>query len=118
MEEIFKLAYDIHDLLQNSNEYKVLKEKEKIMEDDQTLLPLFALYKKSQEDYVNNKQESSLKKIKDLKIELETNPLVKEYNIAYKKYLELLDNITSVAFDGLIINDDDILKKMKCGCKK
>ena len=105
MEKIFKLAYDIHDMLQNSDEYKILKEKEKIMEDDQTLLPLFALYKKAQEERITNLEEAVDNLFKEINDNQDS--LYKKQKVYHEQSIQIRDQLRENQ-DGLKNSLDEI----------
>lgn len=108
--EITSKVYKLKELLMNSKEYKAVKEKEKLMEENCSNLLirynyLFNEYNEALrfKDYggdVENKQKA----LNQFKIELDNNEYVKEYKRAYKDMNKLLNVIQSIIFDGFIVN--------------
>lgn len=114
MDEIYTLAFKLHDLLLDSKEYLKLKEKEKLMLDDKKTNKLIQKYHELEVLYNENKSSNNLTLLHQIKLELDLNPLVKDYQKAYKEYQILIGQITDLVFldfknDTLI---DKILKKV------
>ena len=98
MENILELAYKLHDLLLNSNEYKILKDYEDKMLNDDNANSLINNYHICLEKYNFDKSEEVLKKLSNAKLLMDQNELVILYKKAYKDYQILVGNITDVVF--------------------
>ena len=81
MEKVQELAFKLHDLLLNSNEYKQLKEIENTLKSDSVSFNLLNKYHALQEKYQFDKTEEVLKELHLSKLELDNNEIV----IKYKK---------------------------------
>lgn len=112
MEEAFKKAYQLHDLLFQSEEYIQLKKIEKEMVEDKDLQPLFLSYQKAQEEYVQDKSQKNLIQLHEIKLKIDCHPKVIAYQKSFKQYQILLNQITDVVFDGFI-EQEDLLKKIR-----
>ena len=98
MENILELAYKLHDLLLNSSEYKILKDCEEKMLNDDNANSLINAYHICLEKYNFDKSEEVLKKLSNAKLLMDQNELVILYKKAYKDYQILVGNITDVVF--------------------
>ena len=110
--EITSKVFKLKELLLNSNEYKLVKEKEKLMEDNcsELLIKYNYLFNEYNEalrfkDYGSD-VATKQKELNECKIELDNNEYVKEYKKAYKNMNKLLKQIQDIVFDGLIINKE------------
>ena len=104
MDKIQNIAFELHDKLLASEEYKQLKEKEKIMLSNPESSFLLNNYQELLIAYNDNKSNENLKKLHVSKLKLDENNLVKEYKDAYKNYQILVGNITDIVFDGFKTN--------------
>lgn len=98
MENCIDLAFKLHDLLLNSDEYLSLKHYEKIMFDDFHSSSLINDYKQLQEKYMNIKTKQMLQKLHQAKLKMDQDINVINYRKAYKEYMILVGNITDIAF--------------------
>ena len=98
MENIQNLAYELHELLTNSNEFKYLKQCEEIMLNDLVASKLIKQYHKAQEVYNFDKSDEVLNMLHDAKLNMDQNELVILYKKAYKEYQILVGNITDIVF--------------------
>lgn len=108
--EITSKVYKLKELLMDSKQYKEVKEKEKLMEENCSNLLirynyLFNEYNEALrfKDYGSD-VESKQKELNQCKIELDNNEYVKEYKKAYNNMNKLLSEIQDVIFDGLIVS--------------
>lgn len=105
--KIIELTYDLKELLINSEEYKDVKEKEKLMEENCS--DLLIKY-----NYLVNEYNSAIrfekygsdvnkarKELADFKLILDTNEYVKSYNEAYKRMNKLLAKLEAIIFEGI-----------------
>ena len=99
-----QLALELNEKIKESKEYKEVKEKEKKMLDDEQTFKLLIKYQKLQEEYndalrfsdYGSNVESIRKELAAVKYEVDTNPLVVEYNDSYKVLNELFNEITNI----------------------
>jgi len=110
METVEELAYQLHDKLIESIEYKELKNAESIMLNDKLAKSLIDNYHKLQELYSSDKKEETNKKLHQAKLEMDLNPLVIAYKLAYKNYQILVGNITDVVFKDF--KSDTLVEKI------
>jgi len=109
--KILELTYELKDMLINSEEYKDVKEKEKVMEENCT--SLLIKYNSLMDEYNNairfekygSDVDKARKKLAECKMELDTNEYVKSYKNAYKKMNKLLSSLEDIIFDGIIENN-------------
>ena len=109
--EILSLVFELKDNIMSSEFYITLKEKEKQMMDDEECFKLLNLYQSVQEEYNNAKRfenyggkvEETQQKLSQVKKKVNDNPLVIEYNMAYKKLVKELEKIQDTLFDGIIV---------------
>ena len=105
--KILELTYDLKELLVNSYEYKDVKTKEKLMEENCS--ELLIKYNYLVNEYNNalrfEKYGSDVtkarKELADFKFILDSNEYVKAYNEAYKKMNKLLSKLESIIFKGI-----------------
>ena len=108
--EILGLTYELKEMLLNSKEYKLVKEKERLMEENCGMLLI--KYNNLVDEYNNAVRfekyggdvEGTRKRVFDCKLELDQNEYVKEYNKAYKDMNKLLLSLQDIIFDGIIEN--------------
>ena len=108
--EILSLTYELKDMLVNSKEYKLVKEKERLMEENCSMLLI--KYNTLIDEYNNaiifekygGDVEGTRKKVFECKLEIDQNEYVKEYNKAYKEMNKLLSSLQDIIFDGIIEN--------------
>lgn len=105
--KILESTYELKEMLLKSEEYKNVKEKEKIMEDKCS--DLLIKYNYLVNEYNNairfekygSDVEGARKALADFKLELDSNKYVKEYNEAYKKMNNLLKDLQDIIFEGI-----------------
>ena len=114
--EITAKIYKLKELILNCQEYKEVKEKEKLMEDKcgNLLIKYNYLFNEYNEalrfkDYGSD-VESKQKSLYECKKELDDNIYVKEYRKAYKKMNVILKNIENILFEGIIINNSIVVE--------
>ncbi len=100
MEKTQQLAFELHDLLQDSQEFHLLKEKEKMMFQDETCQQLIKDYQESVSQYGINHSEENLKRMHLCKLAMDKNVFIQEYKKAYKNYQILIGEITDIVFEG------------------
>lgn len=114
--DILSVVFELKDNIMNSDFYVALKEKEKQMMDDSECFKLLNLYQSVQEEYNNAKRfenyggkvvETQLK-LSQVKKKVSDNPLVVEYNMAYKNLVKELEKIQDILFDGIIFKKKKI----------
>ena len=98
MEHIQNLAYELHELLTSSKEFKYLKECERNMLTDDVANNLIKEYHKAQEQYNFDKSDEVLNILHNAKLKMDQNELVILYKKAYKEYQILVGNITDIVF--------------------
>ena len=99
MDKVSSLAYQLHEMLLQSNEYLSLKETENIMLNDLEASNLIASYHQALEKYSTNKSDAVLKELHKAKLNMDLNELVIKYKEKYKDYQILLGKITEVVFE-------------------
>ena len=106
--EIIIKTYELKDKILNSKEYKEVKEKEKEMEDNCSLLlikynRLFNEYNEAIrfKDYGSDVNKAQ-KELANCKKELDENNYVKEYRNSFKKMNKILKDIEKELFNELI----------------
>lgn len=108
--DILSLTFDLRDLLLNSELYKDLKNKEKMMMENEECSTLLYEFQKVQEEYKEAKRFEKYgsnvtyyqKKLSELKYNLDENQLVKNYTLAYKKMSLKLKEIENNIFKDII----------------
>ena len=105
--DIYTLAYELKDLLNNDPRIKDLNEKEEKMKNDKEVLLLVNRKEEaisSYEDSFKTHSEPSKEKQKLLyqsKLELDSHPLVKSYLDAYAKVRDLYFEMNDILFSNL-----------------
>lgn len=108
--DILKKVYDLKDKIIVSDIYVELKEKEKKMLDDNECSRLLSLYQEAQSKYNEAKRfenyggdvERASKELSNIKVKVEENKLVKEYNESYKRMKKELKKIERILFKDII----------------
>jgi len=110
--EITNKVYELKEMLLNSNEYKLVKEKEKEMEEkcSNLLIKYNYLFNEYNEalrfkDYGSD-VKGIQKELNKCKLELDSNEYVKAYKEAYKAMNKLLKDLQDIIFSKLIVNKD------------
>lgn len=104
--EIYQDVYALCDKIYESKIYLDLKTQEKAMLDNKNLAIKFKDYKNLQEQYLINKDETLLKQLHALKLEIDENMLVRDYKKAYFNFTRELLEIKNIIFKDLISIDD------------
>ena len=110
--KILSKVYELKERLLNSTEYKLVKEKEMLMEEKCANLlikynHLFNEYNNALrfKDYGSD-VNAAQRQLHECKIELDENVYVREYKEAYKRMDSLLKSIQKNLFNGIIIEKD------------
>lgn len=109
-QDILLDTYDLKEDLNNSKLYKIMIEKEKEMLEDQDTFVLLNKYQKAKDEYEQSlrfKEYDETYKVKqkqlyEIKILVDTNEFVKQYNKAYKEFSLLLKKIEKEIFKDII----------------
>lgn len=103
-------VYELKDLLLESNEYKNVKKKEQLMEENcqNILIRYNYLFEEYNQALRFEKYGSDVNKIQkelnECKKELDRDEYIKDYRKAYKEIDKLLKSIQNTIFDKLIID--------------
>lgn len=113
--EILSRVYELREALLNSSDYKLVKEKERLMEENCSTLLIkynnaFNEYNEALrfKDYGSD-VESKQKRLNEIKLELDNNEYVKDYKNAYKEMNKILKGIEKDIFKGIIENKDILI---------
>lgn len=109
MEEL-ELALKIKDDIKNSFLYKDLKEKEKMMLEDELTFILLSKYQEKQEEYnqslkyekYGSNPDKVRKELADLKLEVDRNSFVVAYKKSYQELFDLLNKLNKTILGGII----------------
>ena len=110
--DIYNLAYELRDLLENDERIKRLNELETKMNNDQEVITLAyqkdvaaSNYSNTLNHYAEDSTEvkNAQKELYNKKLALDTHPLVREYLDAYKEVRDLYIEMNALLFDGLNI---------------
>ena len=106
--EILAKVYELKESILDSKEYKDVKEKERLMEENCSALlieynHLFEEYNNALrfEKYGSNLSDIQ-KKLHECKLRLDTNPYVISYRDAYKHMQEILNEIQNTMYKDII----------------
>ena len=107
--EILTKVFELKDKIVNSFLYTNLKEKEKRMLDDEECFKLLSLYQEKQTEYNEAKRfekygsdvNKASKELSEIKIKVDSNKFVKEYNEAYKLMCKELKKIEKIIFKDI-----------------
>ena len=96
------LAKEIKNIIIESDEYKAAKEAETKMINDPETIRLLSLYQQKQQEYndalrfeeYGSDVETIRKQLAEIKLMVDSNVLVTEYNRKYKAVKEILDTAT------------------------
>jgi cell fate (sporulation/competence/biofilm development) regulator YmcA (YheA/YmcA/DUF963 family) len=106
-EKLLNAVNNLKDALNNTSEVKHLNELDKKINEDEELGKLFKLFREKEEELNNhlkthNEFEKSTKGLKQelskIKYQIDINPLVKEYNTAYREVNKLYAKIDKELF--------------------
>lgn len=108
--DILKKVYDLKDKIIMSDLYVELKEKEKKMLEDEECSKLLSLYQDAQGKYNEARRFENYggdvskagKELSDIKVRVEENSYVKEYNKSYKKMKKELKHIEKILFKDIV----------------
>lgn len=108
--EIIAKTFELREKLLNSEVYKILKEKEKEMVDNEECFKLLSDFQCAKDKYNDAKRfekyggniEESQRELSKIKRQLSENKYVKTYNEAYRKMIEQLRNIEKIIFKDII----------------
>lgn len=108
--EILEKVFELRDKIVNSELYIDLKDKEKKMLDDEECLKLLYLYQEKQSEYNEAKRFENYgsdigavsKELSCVKVMVEENRLVKEYNESYKNMKKKIKIIEKVLFEDIV----------------
>ena len=84
LNEVFEEAYQLHDQVKQSKEYRQLKEAEKQMFQNQELSAIFFRYRQIQENLSSFPSQEEIKHLHELKMSIDEHPLVKNYKEQYQ----------------------------------
>ena len=110
--DIYNLAYELRDLLENDERIKRLNELETKMNNDQEVITLAyqkdvaaSNYSNTLNHYAEDSTEvkNAQKELYNKKLALDTHPLVREYLDAYREVRDLYIEMNALLFDGLNI---------------
>ena len=96
------LIKEIKSIIKDSEEYKAAKAAEEKMINDPTTIKLLTLYQQKQQEYndalrfeeYGSDVETIRKQLAEIKLMVDSNVLVTEYNRKYKAVKEILDTAT------------------------
>ena len=103
-------VYDLKEMLLNSREYMLVKEKEKEMEEKSSTLLLEYNYLFNEYNQANRFKDYGAnvvgiqQKLNKCKEKLDNDYYVKEYKKAYKQMQKLLNELQDVIFEGIMEN--------------
>ena len=108
--DILAKTFELKEMLMNSDTYMQLKECEKNMLDDKECFILLNAYQLAQGKYNDAKRfekyggkvEEAQKELSELKLKVDENQLVKEYNKSYKEMRKELKKIESIIFKDIV----------------
>ena len=110
--DIYNLAYELRDLLENDERIKRLNELETKMNNDQEVITLAYQKDVAVSNYSNTlnhfaedsiEAKNAQKELYNKKLALDTHPLVRDYLDAYKEVRDLYIEMNALLFDGLNI---------------
>ena len=108
--EILSKVFELKHKIVNSDLYIEMKNKEKEMLEDEECYKLLCSYQEFQSKYNEAKRfenygsnvELAGKELSDIKIRVENNHFVKEYNECYKKMKKELKRIEKILFKDIV----------------
>ncbi len=120
LNEVLNEAFLLHELVAKSKEYQDLKDAEKQMFSNKELSALFLRYQKIQKDIDISSPKENLKKLHQLKLQIDSHPLVCDYKEKYQQFKILTDELKNIIFDDLLTKDDiwTVFKASKNTLKK
>lgn len=120
LNEVLNEAFLLHELVAKSKEYQDLKDAEEQMFSNKELSALFLRYQKIQKDIDISSPKDNLKKLHQLKLQIDSHPLVCDYKEKYQQFKILTDELKNIIFDDLLTKDDiwTVFKASKNALKK
>lgn len=120
LNEVLNEAFLLHELVAKSKEYQDLKDAEEQMFSNKELSALFLRYQKIQKDIDISSPKENLKKLQQLKLQIDSHPLVCDYKEKYQQFKILTDELKNIIFDDLLTKDDiwTVFKASKNTLKK
>lgn len=120
LNEVLNEAFLLHELVAKSKEYQDLKDAEEQMFSNKELSALFLRYQKIQKDIDISSPKENLKKLHQLKLQIDSHPLVYDYKEKYQQFKILTDELKNIIFDDLLTKDDiwTVFKASKNALKK
>ncbi len=120
LNEVLNEAFLLHELVAKSKEYQDLKDAEEQMFSNKELSALFLRYQKIQKDIDISSPKENLKKLHQLKLQIDSHPLVCDYKEKYQQFKILTDELKNIIFDDLLTKDDiwTVFKASKNTLKK
>ena len=106
LNEVLNEAFLLHELVAKSKEYQDLKDAEEQMFSNKELSALFLRYQKIQKDIDISSPKENLKKLHQLKLQIDSHPLVCDYKEKYQQFKILTDELKNIIFDDLLTKDD------------
>lgn len=103
--DIIELTYELSDLIENSDVYRLKIELEKKIQEDHHLQALETLFIAAQEHLVSLEETEDISALKnarqrlsEIKYQLDIHPLIVEYNKAIKELNKVYDDINKEVF--------------------
>lgn len=120
LNEVLNEAFLLHELVAKSKEYQDLKDAEEQMFSNKELSALFLRYQKIQKDIDISSPKENLKKLHQLKLQIDFHPLVCDYKEKYQQFKILTDELKNIILDDLLTKDDiwTVFKASKNALKK
>lgn len=120
LNEVLNEAFLLHEFVAKSKEYQDLKDAEEQMFSNKELSALFLRYQKIQKDIDISSPKENLKKLHQLKLQIDSHPLVCDYKKKYQQFKILTDELKNIIFDDLLTKDDiwTVFKASKNALKK
>lgn len=120
LNEVLNEAFLLHELVAKSKEYQDLKDAEEQMFSNKELSALFLHYQKIQKDITLSSPKENLKELHQLKLQIDSHPLVCDYKEKYQQFKILTDELKNIIFDDLLTKDDiwTVFKASKNALKK
>ena len=98
--DIYTLAYELKELLDADQRIKDLDTKEEIMKNDEEVKALVNKKEQAISLYMNSSEQGQ-KVLHQSKLELDNNPIVRDYLDAYIKVRDLFFEMNDILFSGL-----------------
>ena len=101
--DIYTLAYELKELLDADQRIKDLDTKEEIMKNDEEVKALVNKKEQAISLYMNSSAQGQ-KVLHQSKLELDNNPVVRDYLDAYIKVRDLFFEMNDILFSGLNVH--------------